>query len=186
MGVGNVSIQGCDVGGDKKTGVGERRKLVHKFKEVVSVFDIGWERLYKGLQEMIHKGGNPLSGRVIAGHDGASRVVGFVNFGEQVEVRGAGLAGNEEFQGGVRESLARSVGGEEVRDSGSVNRGEIMRKGFVSTVVRELSVGFTMVFHLVHDHSGGTLVSREYHDVTVITEGQESRLFGAGKVMVLV
>ena len=68
--------------------------------------------------------------------------------------------GKEKFQGGVGESLTRSVGSEEVRNFVRVGGGEILWKGFVGLVVGELSVGLTKVFSLVHDNSGGTLASR--------------------------
>ena len=69
---------------------------------MVSVLDVGWERLYKGLETVVHKGGDALSGRVVTGHNGASRVARFMNFGEQVEVGGYEVSGARAASGWCR------------------------------------------------------------------------------------
>ena len=113
----------------------------------------------------VNKSRNSLSDRMKGSNNGAARVIGFVDFREEIEGGGAR----------IRDMKERDVNGLKEREKVLVvGISRVVREKPVSGSIRQLSVSLSKVIDLVEDHSSTALVCREDQDVWIGPEGAES------------
>lgn len=102
---------------------------------------VGGEGRDDGGEDKVKVVGNEFGGAVAGGNYGAAGVVGFVNFGEEIDGRGAG-SGDDEVGGGGWESGGRNELADGGGDESLVGGGGIRGKGAVEGGVKELAESF--------------------------------------------
>ena len=110
----------------------------------------------------VNKSRNMLSDRMEGSNNGTARVIGFVDFREEIEGGGAR----------IRDMKKRDVKGGEILDGTNslkerekvlvVSISRVVREKSVSGSIRQLSVSLSKLINLVEDHSGTVLVCQKW------------------------
>jgi len=122
----------------------------------------------------VNKSRNSLSDRMKGSNNGAARVIGFVDFREEIEGGGARIRDMKERDVKGGEILGGTNGLKEREKVLVVGISRVVREKPVSGSIRQLSVSLSKIINLVEDHSGTALVCREDKDVWIGPEGAES------------
>ena len=110
----------------------------------------------------VNKSRNSLSDRMKGSNNGVARVIGFVDFREEIEGGGARVRDMKEkdIKGG--EILGGTNDLKEREKVLVVDISRVVREKSVSGTIRQLSVSLSKLINLVEDHSGTALVCREW------------------------
>ena len=128
----------------------------------------------------VEKSRKPLSDRVMGSSNGAARVIGFIDFREEVEGGGAGIGDIEERDVLQGETMEGASVLKESEEGLVVDFGRVVREKAVSSSIRQLTVHLSKIVILVEGHSGTALVCQEDQNVGIGPEGTECLVLKRG------